>query len=69
MMSVLWYELMQSVPQHGDAAVNGEQEAGNRLMKDSPHGGLYAEQTGKFSNLPILATCETFDNRNRRAVR
>ena len=39
-MRVLRHQLMEAVAQNRDAAINGEQNAGNELMRDSPHGGI-----------------------------
>ena len=64
-MSVLGDQLMQPVAQHSDAAINGEQQAGDELMGNSPHGGI-TPQRFESSDLFLDPSSRIvrWDNRN-----
>ena len=52
-MSILRNQFMQPIPQHRDPAIYGEQKAGNKLVRDSPHGGTMPakwDSLGRFVN-------------------
>jgi hypothetical protein len=54
-VSIIWYRLMQAVPEHGDAAVTCEQQPGNELMRKSPHGGNTPARSDSSRDLLTLA--------------
>jgi hypothetical protein len=45
-------QVVETVAQYGNAAINGEQYAGHQISRESPHGGMYARNRGQFA--PIV---------------